>query len=55
MNATTKSLKELGKIILDTFGREAIERGYKHNADDLEEIGRSALAWNDINRDGSLN
>lgn len=47
--------EELGQIVLDAVGREAVESGYGHSADDLGNVGRSALAWQDINRDGSLN
>lgn len=50
-----KTLKELGEIMLATFGKEACANGYKIDASDVEEIGRQALLFGDINRDGTLN
>jgi hypothetical protein len=49
-----KTLAELGQIIVDAVGRDGVESGYKHSADDLAEVGRSALAWGDVEPDGTL-
>ena len=49
------TLAQLGQIVLSACGKESVERGYRINADDLPEIGRQALAFGDINRDGTLN
>ena len=48
---------QLGKIILEKFGADAIRRGYGFDdpESDLDSLGRVAIAWNDINRDGTLN
>lgn len=54
MTMATKTLAELGQIIYDAVGRAGIESGYKHSADDLTEVGRSALMWGDITREGEL-
>ena len=50
-----KTLRELGNIMLEKFPREQLENAYKIDASDPVEVGRQALLWNDINRDGTLN
>jgi len=50
-----KSLAEPGRKILRVYGREACEKGYRIDADDLEEVGRQALLHGDIRPDGTLN
>lgn len=44
---------ELGKIMLEKFGEEACRKGY--GTTDPEWVGRYALQYRDINRDGTLN
>lgn len=51
----TKTMEELGRIMLESCGREACALSYKINADDVAEVGRQALAFGDINKDGTLN
>ena len=48
---------ELGKIILEKVGADAIRTGYNITdpENNLDLVGRSAIAWHDINRDGTLN
>lgn len=53
--AKQKTLKELGEIMLKHNTREQLESAYKIDASDLVEVGRQALLFNDINRDGTLN
>lgn len=50
-----KTLTELGQIILANYPAEQIAKGYGIDPTDLEEVGRQALAWGDIGRDGELN
>ncbi len=50
-----KTLKELGEIITKNFSQKMIRDGYNIDPSDLEEVGRQALAWGDIRRDGTLN
>lgn len=50
-----KTLKELGEIITKKFSQKMIREGYNIDPSDLEEVGRQALAWGDIRRDGTLN
>ena len=50
-----KTLKELGEIITKNFSQKMIREGYKIDPSDLEEVGRQALAYGDIRRDGTLN
>jgi len=50
-----KTLTELGKIILKNNTKEQIADGYNIDPSDVEEVGRQALLWGDINRDGALN
>jgi hypothetical protein len=49
-----KTLAELGAIIVEAVGKSQVEEGYQHSADDLAEVGRSALLWGDINKEGEL-
>ena len=49
------SLAELGRIMVEAVGVEACTHGYRIPSHDLEEIGRQALMYRDINRDGTLN
>lgn len=51
------SFAELGKIILENFGAEKIRKGYgiTDPQNNLEEVGRAAVEWRDINRNGTLN
>lgn len=49
------SLKELGEIITKNFSKKMIHKGYNIDPYDLEEVGRQALKWGDIRRDGTLN
>lgn len=51
---TRLPLAELGRIIVESVGESGVEQGYGHSADDLAEVGRSALAWKDIEPDGTL-
>lgn len=44
---------QLGNIMLAEVGVEACEAGY--GSADPEWVGRSALAYGDINADGTLN
>lgn len=48
-----KSWEELGKIMLAEAGEEACQSGYQTT--DPVEVGRLALEYGDINRDGTLN
>lgn len=50
-----KTLKELGEIILKNSSENEIREGYNIDPTDVEEVGRQALAWKDINPDGTLN
>jgi len=50
-----KTLKELGEIIIANNSPQAIRDGYNIDPSDVEEVGRQALAWKDINPDGTLN
>lgn len=51
-----KTLEELGKIVVEACGRDGATTAYKLPTDaTLAEIGRQALKWGDINKDGSLN
>jgi hypothetical protein len=50
-----KTLKELGEIITKNFSKKMIHKGYNIDPYDLEEVGRQALKWGDIRRDGTLN
>jgi hypothetical protein len=52
---TQKTLEELGRIMVDACGKEACAKGYKIDPEDLEEVGRQALMFGDINKDGTLN
>lgn len=45
--------EELGKIMLAEAGEEACQAGYETT--DPEWVGRYALQYGDINRDGTLN
>ena len=47
------TLTELGNIMLEKCGKEACQKGY--GTTDPEWVGRYALQYNDINRDGTLN
>lgn len=47
------SLVELGEIMLKEAGAEACRSGYQTT--DPECVGRNALAFGDINKDGTLN
>lgn len=47
------SLTELGQIMLEQAGSEACQSGYGTIEPDL--VGEAALAYGDINADGSLN
>lgn len=47
------SFKSLGQIMLDTVGAEVCQAAYQTT--DPEWVGRYALDFGDINRDGSLN
>lgn len=49
-----KTLAELGRIIVEAVGESGVEHGYNHSADDLAEVGRSALMWGDITPEGEL-
>lgn len=49
------TLTELGQIILANYPAEQVAKGYNVDPTDLEEVGRQALAWGDIGRDGELN
>lgn len=51
----TKTWVELGKIMLAKVGAKACLEGYKMSDPDPEWIGRYALQYGDINRDGTLN
>lgn len=44
---------ELGKIMLEKYGAEACKKAY--DSIDPFWVGRSALEWNEINPDGTLN
>jgi hypothetical protein len=50
-----KTLEELGRIMLKGSSREKLAAAYGIDASDLEEVGRQALLWNDIRRDGTRN
>lgn len=50
---TGKTFEELGRIMLDELGEEDCQEAY--STTDPEWVGRTALSWNDINRDGTLN
>jgi hypothetical protein len=50
-----KTLAELGKIMAGQFDKETLAKAYKIDASDFEEVGRQALLWGDIRRDGTLN
>lgn len=50
-----KSLKELGQLMINECGKEACAKGYKIDASNLEEVGRQALLFGDINLDGTIN
>lgn len=50
-----KSMEELGRIMIGLYGKEACAEAYQIAADDLEELGRQALLWSDINAEGTLN
>lgn len=52
---TPKTLEELGKIMLKGSSKEKLAEAYRIDASDLEEVGRQALMWGDIRRDGTLN
>lgn len=47
------AFEELGRIMLAEAGEEACRSGYQTT--DPAEVGRLALAFGDINTDGSLN
>lgn len=47
------TLKELGQIMLKEAGAKACQSGYLTT--DPEAVGRYALQFGDINRDGTLN
>ena len=51
----SKTLTELGRIIKDNCTDQQILDGYGVDPNDLEEIGRQARFFNDINADGELN
>lgn len=53
--AEDKTLKELGEIIINNFSQKMIRDGYDIDPSDVEEVGRQALRWGDIERDGTLN
>lgn len=55
MPKANKTLKELGEIIIKNFSQDMIRDGYNIDPSDVEEVGRQALAWNDIQPDGTLN
>lgn len=44
---------KLGQIMLAEAGKEACQKGY--GTTDPEWVGRYALSYRDINRDGTLN
>jgi len=50
---TAKTFVELGNIMLKTAGAEACQKGY--GTTDPEWVGRYALDYCDINRDGTTN
>lgn len=50
-----KTFKELGEIITNHRTPEEIRQGYNVDPLDVEEVGRQALYWQDINSDGTLN
>jgi hypothetical protein len=50
-----KTLAELGKIMLKGSSEEELAEAYKIDASDLEEVGRQALLWKDIEPDGTRN
>jgi hypothetical protein len=52
---TAKTLRELGEIITKNFSQESIREGYQIDPADLEEVGRQALLFGDIQQDGTLN
>lgn len=47
------SFEELGRIVLEEAGEEACLAGYLTT--DPEWVGRYALSYGDVNRDGTLN
>lgn len=47
------TFEELGRIMLAEAGEDACQSGYQTT--DPVEVGRLALAYGDINTDGSLN
>jgi hypothetical protein len=51
--AQTKSLAELGQIMLTTYGTAYVAEQYETTDPGL--VGRLALIYGDINHDGSLN
>lgn len=48
-----KTYTELGEIILKEAGEEACKEGY--DTTDPDRVGRLAIAFGDIDRDGTLN
>ncbi len=52
-SASSKTFQELGEIMLKEFGQDACLRGYQ--TIDPEFFGRNAIAFGDINPDGTLN
>ena len=49
------TMRELGQIMLDTFGKDTCASAYRISAHDVAEVGRQAILHGDINRDGTLN
>ena len=54
-NTVSKTLTELGRIIKNNYTDQEILDCYGVDPNDLEEIGRQARFFNDINADGELN
>jgi hypothetical protein len=52
---TPKTDEELGQIMLQHHSPEDIRSGYNIDPSDVAEVGRQALLWNDIRRDGTMN
>lgn len=51
-----KTFKELGEIILQACGEQAVRSGYQISGEiDLAYVGQCALQFGDINKDGTLN
>lgn len=50
-----KTMEELGRIMKANHTNEEIAQGYNIDPSDDAEVGRQALLWGDINRDGTTN